>query len=309
MAWLTSDLISDVRRRAMLPTTALISTADTDILAHAGAEMASRVIPAVLSCNEEFYVATVDVPVVSGQSAYRVPNRSIGGRIREVQLLQGNILQNLTRLEPEQLVRFTSNAQGYPMAFYMDAGAMNLIPVPGAAGVSLRVRYYVRPGAFTNTATDYGVITSVSYTNSTTVVLGFSGSLTTSNGTGYDVIAYRPPFEYLAIEGTASASGAGTVTLTSASLSPNIAVGDYVTKKDLSPIMQAPVELHSWLAQLTTCAFLEQLNYGEKLAAARQRAAELEAQALKLITPRTDGSPRKMRGVLSGGSRFGWWGW
>lgn len=282
MAWLTSDLISDVRRRAMLPTTALISTADTDILAHANAEMSSRIIPTVLSANEEFYVTALDVPVASGQSAYRVPNRSIGGRIREVQLLQGNILQNLTRLEPEQLTRFTSNASGYPMAFYMDAGAMNLIPTPGAAGVSIRVRYYVRPGVFTNTSTDFGVITSVSYASSTTVTIGFS-STTTTNGGKYDIIACRPPFEYLCVEGVASASGAGVVTLTSSSLSPNIAVGDYLTQKDLSPVMQCPVEVHSWLAQLTTCAFLEQLNYGAKLAPAKARADELEAQVLKQI--------------------------
>jgi len=307
--WLTSDLITDVRRRAMLPTTSLISTADTDILAHANSEMSSRIIPTVLSANEEFYVTSIDVPVVSGTSAYRVPNRSIGGRIREVQLLQGNILQNLTRLEPEQLTRFTSNASGYPMAFYMDAGALNLIPTPGASGVSIRLRYYVRPGAFTSTSTDYGIISSVTYNSSTSVTLGIGGGLNTpSNGTRYDIIAYRPPFEYLCVEGVASGSGVGTVTLTLAGLSPNIAVGDYITKQDLSPIMQCPVEVHSWLVQLTTCAFLEQLNYGSKLAPAKARADELEAQVLKLITPRTDGAPRKMRGLLGPSTRFGWWG-
>lgn len=298
MAWLTSDLISDVRRRAMLPTTTLVGTADSDILARATQEMSSRIVPQILACNEEFYVATIDVALVAGQRAYRVPNRSMGGRIREVHLVSGNTLLNLARLEPERLVGYTTNAVGFPNCFYMDAGAVNLVPTPGAGG-SLRLYYFVRPGVFTSTAADYGVVTSVSYTNSTTVVLGFSGSLSTSNGVGYDVIAYRPPFEYLAIEGTASASGAGTVTLTSSSLSPNIQVGDYVTKKDLSPIMQLPVELQPWLAQLTACAFLEQLQNLPKLLAAREYARELEAMALKLITPRTDGAPRKMRGLMN----------
>jgi len=314
MAWTTTDLLADVRRRAMLPASSTLGTQSSDLLLHADNEMASRLVPLVTSVNEEFYVQTVDIPIVSGQSSYRIPNRSAGGKLRDVTYLVGATNYNLPRIEPERLTAWTVNAAGMPAGFYLEAGTVNLVPSPSAGG-TLRLKYYVRPGRFTATATDYGIITGVTYSNANTVVLTFSGSLSTS-GTLFDVIANRPPFEYLLCDATKSASGAGTITLSVSSpsanppnFSPNIAVGDYVTAADLSPLMQLPVELHSLLAQRTVCAVMESFNYTERLQAAEAAYARMEAAALKLLTPRVDGAPRKMRGILPafGRSGLGWW--
>lgn len=310
MAWTTTDLLADVRRRAMLPSTATLGTLDADILAHADNEMASRLVPLVTSVNEEFYVQTTDVPIVSGRAAYRVPDRSAGGKLRDVTYLLGVSRLNLARIEPEQLTAFIVNPVGMPVAFYMEAGTVNLVPTPGAGG-TVRMLYYVRPGRFTSSASDYGVITSVSYSGNS-VILQYTGSLSTTNGSLCDIIAYRPPFEYLLTDGVVSGLSSGMMTLTISSsttpgpaLSPNIAVGDYVCVRDRSPIMQLPVELHSLLVQRTVCAVLETFGYAERLALAEQVYARMEESALKLLTPRVDGAPRKMRGVLNALSRFG----
>lgn len=310
MVWTTTDLLADVRRRAMLPTTSTLGATDADILAHADNEMASRLVPLVTSVNEEFYVQTMDFQLTGGQAAYRMPNRSAGGKLRDVTYLLGASRINLARIEPEQLTAFIVSPVGMPTAFYLEAGAVNLVPAPAGAGI-LRMAYYVRPGRFTSSAAEYGVVTSVTYSGNS-VTIGFSGSLTTSNGSLYDVIAFRPPFEYLLTDGTASASGAGTVTLTvpgpstpSPALSPNIAVGDYICARDKSPILQLPVELHSLLAQRVVCAIFESLAYAERLEMAERVYARMEQAALRLITPRVDGAPRKMRGLLNSMSRFG----
>ena len=311
MAWLTSDLLADVRRRAMLPTTSTLGLADADILEHANNEMATRLVPLVTSVNEEFYVQTIDVTLVAGQGAYRIPNRSAGGKLRDVTYLLGSSVLNLARIEPEQLTQFASSATGTPSAFYMEAGTVNLVPVP-AGGGTLRMKFFVRPGRFTATATDYGVITAVtinSVSASSGVFTGtFSGSLTAS-GT-FDVIAFRPPFEYLALNAAGFTFSAPNIALvatpaTSSTLSLNIASGDYITKPDLSPVIQLPVELHSLLVQRTVCAIMETFNYGERLAAAEAAYVRMEEAALKLITPRVDGAPRKMRGVLNLMGRMG----
>lgn len=302
MAWTTTDLLADVRRRAMLPNTSTQGTQDADLLSHADNEMASRLVPLVSSVNEEFYVQTVDIALTAGQSAYRMPNRNAGAKLRDVTMLMGNVQLNLARIEPEQLNRWTTNAIGTPMGFYLEAGAINLVPTP-ASGI-LRMKYYVRPGRLTNTAANYGVVTGATYSGNA-VALTFSGSLSTSNGSLYDVIANRPPFEYLLADATASASVAGAVTLTTSSPttpapnhSPNIAIGDYVCARDVSPLMQLPVELHSLLAQRVVCAVMESFAYTERLQMAEQVCARMEQAALRLLSPRVDGAPRKMRGVL-----------
>lgn len=319
MAWTVLDLIADVRRRAMLPDTNALGFQDSDIVAHANNEMASRMVPLVTSVNEEFYVATKDVAVVAGQSAYRVPNRSAGGKLRDLTYIMGNTVLNLARIEPEQLPRWIVNPVGTPSGFYMEAGTVNLIPTP-AAGGTLRMKYYVRPGQFQTPATYTGNVkslASVSYSGNTVALTWGSGPGPTNNRL-YDVIAFRPPFEYLVIDGVSSNSTTTSVTLTVSSpttpapdLSPNIYVAadtnysDVFTPSDYSPILQLPVELHSLLAQRVVCAIMEQLNYREKLELAEATYARMEQAALKLITPRVDGAPRKMRGLLNTNSRFG----
>ncbi len=307
MAWLTSDLLADVRRRAMLPNTSTLGLVDADILEHANNEMASRMVPLVTSVNEEFYVQTVDITLIAGKGAYRIPNRSAGGKLRDVTYIMGSSVLNLARIEPEMLTQFVVSASGTPSCFYMEAGTVNLIPAP-AGGGTLRMKYFVRPGRFTNTATDFGIITNTISSSTTTAALAFSGSLGLLEA-DLDVIAYRPPFEYLCIAALAFSPGAGLYTLTKpqneASLSLNIAAGDYLCKPDKSPIIQLPVELQSLLVQRTVCAIMETFNYGERLAAAEATYARMEEAALKLITPRVDGSPRKMRGVLNLMGRYG----
>lgn len=305
MAWTTTDLLADVRRRAMLPTTSTLGLADADILEHANNEMATRLVPLVTSVNEEFYVQTVDIACVSAQAAYRMPNRSAGAKLRDVTYLQGSSVQRLSRIEPERLAQFTATPMGTPVGFYLEAGTINLVPSP--SGGTLRMKYFVRPGRFTNTATDYGTIATIT-ANTANIFSGtFAGSLTTA--TYFDIIANRPPFEYLAIEAQqftfsganiAVVGGTGNI----APISLNLAVGDYICKTDKSPLIQLPVELHSLLVQRTVCAIMETFNYTERLSAAESAYERMEAAALKLITPRIDGSPKKMRGILSTG-RYG----
>lgn len=310
MPWTTTDLLADVRRRAMLPSSASLGTQDSDILLHADNEMASRMVPLVTSVNEEFYVQTIDVATTSAQS-YRIPNRSAGGKLRDVTYIQGATQIPLARIEPERLHEFSLNAAGVPVGFYLEAGSVNLVPKPSGGGI-LRMRYYVRPGSFTNTSSQWGFINAAPTYNGNVVTLSLGSGYFPVNGFEYDVIAYRPPFEYLLLNGVASASGAGTVTLTVSSpttpapnLSPNIASGDYLVQRDVSPLMQLPVELHSLLAQRVVCAVMESLGYAERLAMAEDTYARMEASALKLLTPRVDGAPRKMRGIMGLGRNLG----
>lgn len=316
MAWMTSDLIADVRRRAMLPNTSTLGTTDADILVHADNVMASRLVPLVQSVNEEFYVQTVDVALVAGQSAYRMPARNSGAKLRDVTLLRGNVQLNLARIEPERLTEWTSNPTGTPVGFYLEAGTINLVPAP-AGGGALRLRYFVRPGALVTSSAQYAPITAVTYGGANAVVLSVAGAsaFVPSAGPTVDVIAARPPFEYLITNGPVTSTVTGgsvdrTITLSgptspAPNFSPNIAVGDYITQVDVSPVIQLPVELHSLLVQRVVCAIMETLNYRERWEMACRVAEEMEEQALRLISPRVDGAPRKMRGLLSG-MRAGW---
>lgn len=320
--WLASDLITTVKLRAMLPTSsASPGTLDADVLAHANDELQSRLVPLVMATNEEYFTFTVDVPLVGGQAVYRVPDRCAGSKLRELTLLVGATIIDLPRIEPERLSQLINGAAGVPAGFVMEAGGVRLVPTPTSGGMSLRMRYYVRPGQLTTAVADFASIVSVNSLTSTRadVVISTGGVMPAgSDGNLYDIVCGRPPFEHLVMDATCfSAFGANIVLEFSLGSSASVqgrestagfTGADYVAKRDLSPIVQLPVELNSLLAQRTVCRILQSLGQYDKLDRAEREAERLERVALSLLTPRVDGAPRKLRGLLQNTRRGGWLG-
>jgi hypothetical protein len=320
--WLASDLIATVKLRCMLPTSSSApGTADADVLAHANDELQSRLVPLLMSINEEYFVATTDVPLVAGQAIYRVPDRNAASKLREVTLIVGNVVIDLPRIEPERLKMFVAGATGVPAGFVLEAGGIRLIPTPTSGGMSVRMRYFVRPGQLTTTAADFTTVTAAVWSSSTTCLVTHGAGLGPETGDGivYDLIAGRPPFEYVAMDGTcddAVASPSSNIVFSTgvsqsspgAQSSLGLAGVDYLTVRDRSPVVQLPVEMHSLLAQRTVCRMLQQLGQYDKLDRAEKEASRLEAVALNVLTPRVDGAPRKMRGILQSQRRAGWFG-
>jgi len=315
---MASDLISTVKLRAMLPTSsASPGTLDADVLAHANDELQSRLVPLVMTTNEEFFTATIDVPLVGGQAIYRVPDRCAGSKLRELTLLVGATIIDLPRIEPERLSQLVNGASGVPAGFVMEAGGVRLVPTPASGGGALRMRYFARPAQLTATAADFATILTAGtqpLVGAVNVIISAGGLMPASgDGNLYDIVCGRPPFEALVMDARCF-SAAGTVILLEYSIGSSASVqgrssgqgfsgADFVTIRDRSPIVQLPAELHSLLAQRTVCRILQSLGQYDKLDRAEREADRLERVALSLLTPRVDGAPRKLRGLLQNSSR------
>lgn len=341
MAHLASELLADVRRKAMLPSATGTGFTDADLLAQADAEV-ERLSQRLLSVNEEYFVTYADIPLVANQQAYRLPDRNIGGRVRDITLLLGNAQINMTRLEPEQLVRFTNNASGLPMAFYMEAGAINLIPIPSGGSATMRVRYYTKPSKLTVTTAQWKIIDDIHQyevtqslvdLSKTTMNLDaqsrtqwdtFTAAADANARRTIDIISARPPHEFLGVDcfyysdigseviniqsfdtPLTSVGAAWIVEPNYVPIARNIGFGDYACVAGYTPVIQLPDELYGLLLQEVLCTVLEQLNYKEKLVVAQAKCEQLREEALRLITPRVDGAPRKMRGLIGATRKFG----
>lgn len=316
MAYTTTTLLADVRRAAMLPDTSNTGTADADLLAAGDKEMQGRLVPLVMKAREEYFVRSLDYTITANQAAYRVPPRAIGGKLRDAFVVQSSSLQALARLEPERLPEFSTVAS-VPWAFYMEGNSLVLVPTPASTANTLRVKYFVRPNRLIAT-TAARQITSVTaatpsalYTRiglASSVPGGWTSSLT------YDVVKATPGFEHAAIDliPTGGLSGSNFDTLTSALPSGfgSSNVGDWVCLAEESPIPQLPAELHQLLGQRIACRVLQALGDLEALKSAERDAERMEGEALSLIQPRTDGTPRKLvPNLLSrrrGGYGVGW---
>lgn len=316
--WTAADLVTSVKLRAMLPTSSSApGTADADVLAHANDELQSRLVPLLLSVNEELLVATTDVTLVAGQAVYRVPDRAAAARLRDVHLVVGGNLVRLAHIEPERMGLWTSAAQGQPQAFVMESGGLRLIPTP-ASGSTLRVRYYVRPGQLTTTASDYAQVLTVSANSATefTCTLGTGLAPTGVAGPLFDVVSGRPPFETLALDGTCTSIlpttmsfPGGYVGLQARLSTVGWTGADYLTLRGMSPVPQVPSEAHPLLIQRTVCRMLSQLGRLDEADRAEREADRLERVMLSLLSPRADGSPRKMLGLHQQRQQLWRWGW
>ncbi len=314
---LASELLAAVRLRAMLPSAVTApGTADADLLSYANQEISSNLVSLVMSVTEEFFVATTDVALTAGQAIYRVPSRAIGGKLREVWMLYGNSLLHLPRIEPEQLTKFVTNSSGIPAAFVMEAGGIRLVPTPSNTGLVIRMRYFVAPGQLTTTATKFGSVDAFAQyggsPNDMTMQMGAvggAGSLTSFNpNVLYDVICGNTPNEYLALDCDSPASNrlhcsAGFANMRFADSEDGFIGCDYVAVRGYSPLVQLPAELIPLLIARVTHRVHMALGQLEKADRAEREIAKLEARALQLLSPRVDGSPKKVFGLLNSSNR------
>jgi hypothetical protein len=293
-----AELLADVRRLGGLPTSATLGLADSDILAHADITMESVIVPHVLSQAEEYFVAVYTTPLVSGQAMFRMPPRNVGGRLRDVQIIYGSIIQRLPRLEPENQAGFTVQQNGLPYGFYLQAGNIILLPAAAVSG-SLQLLYFAQPGRLTTGAagTAYGVVTGATYSGTTCVITYTSGSNIFTSATTLDVIASTPPYGYLAIDAIKTASGVGSVTVTNANISPHISVGDIVTLRETSPIIQAPNETFSLYTHEVALRVCEALKHSERIALLQEKIDRLRRSSNITLSPRVDGEPQKVIGL------------
>ena len=286
MNYTTTALLASIRRRASLPSAPSAGTADADLLALANEELQLRLVADIMSVREEYFVRTQDVAIESGRTEYRIPSRAVGGVLRDVALVNGDgRTQKLPRISPERIGEFSGNTGTW--GYYLQGNNVVLLPMADSSWPTLRLYFFARPSELTATASDYATITDSDPDTGIVTVASTVGL--TSN---VDLVAGTPGFEHLAMNINPIASTATTLTL--AYMPPNLAIGDYVCRADLSPVPQIPAEWHPILAQRVAVKVLEAIGDGGGMQAAQMALLEMEDKARKLVTPRVQGSPEKI---------------
>lgn len=298
MPWTTTELLAEVRRTGQLPTASTSSLSDADLMAQGDRAMQAAMVPLVLRLQEEFFVIRTSVTLTAGVAQVAIPRRSVGSRVRDVYYVRGGQRTPLPRLRPEQVADYITNATGQPYGFYLDAANLVLVPAPAAAD-TLEIAFYTRPGRFVSTtvARQITVVAADTPTAGRTR-LSFASWTPSSTSSGFDVISAKPPFEYRALDMAPGTIAATSIDFATSSLITTPAVGDWLTVADESPVMQVPVEAQPLLVQRTSEYVLRSLGYLEEAGAAAQLGDQMQSDLVSVLTPRTDGSPRRVTGGL-----------
>jgi hypothetical protein len=147
-----TQLVADVRRRAMIPNSAQVLT-DADVVGFLNDEIREYIVPMLMATTEEYLVATAELGVplsttIDLEDQDDFPGGVIGLKVRDVQIRSMNSWISLPRIEPEYEAQFlASNAtQGY----LFRGSKVHLVPVNQTPSAEIRVLYYKRPDALSD---------------------------------------------------------------------------------------------------------------------------------------------------------------
>lgn len=291
MAYLTSDLITAIKRRASVPTSQT-TFQNSDFLALADEEIRSKMAPLILRNLEEHWVRTYDHNITANQASYLIPTRAVAASLRDVQVVNSNNDQDrrgLDRLSPDDLYGHLGTRSVQKSGFYLQGNSVYLYPTPTSTQNKLRLSYYCRPNTLVETSA-CALVSSINTATKQITVSSLPSTFTTS--TALDFVKANPHFECSAIDQTPT-DITGLVLTFANDLPSDLAVGDYLCLAGQSCVVQIPVELQPLLVQYVTVRVLSAQSDTEALKAALAELQKLEENANILIAPRVDGKAKR----------------
>jgi hypothetical protein len=192
----------------------------------------------------------------------------------------------------------------------MENAHIVLYPTPNtSSGITLRVRYFTRPGKL--------ILTAAALTSTAVSVAGGIANVTVAGAADqpYDVISASSPFPLMAGDTVQNAVATPTnYTFNFAGETQYFANSQvcYLCNPGYSPVVQLPDELIPVLVQRVAGRYMQSKDQFQGAKECMNRAQELQQAALILLSPRTDGNPKRLgNGPLwnSGywGINNGWW--
>lgn len=293
MGWLTSDLLTRIRLDARLDDADPDYT-DSILLMLADDALRTRFSEVVQNLRQGHWVAQTSFSVVAGTRDYRLPARALGDAVVDVQLLdaQGVPERLAGPVQMDELEAWATESGTPPRAFAVVDQVIRLLPTPTVSGThTLAVRYQLRRSQLVASSAS-ARITAINTGTGELTCATVPGTYSTS--ARVDLVQAEPGFASLAVDLTPSAvvtGASGTITIGAANVPSDLAVGDYVTLRWQTPVVQLPEELHPALANAVAADVLSQIGDSE---GAAQRSALAESQiesARKLLVPRVKTKP------------------
>lgn len=300
MLYDNAELLNQIQKRGLVPTQAG-AWSTQDMLDMAASEIESNLLPLVINARGEYLVQTKDVPVASGQQTYQLTYRAAA--IREMSYYRADGVElTITEMAPNQMTQLglQRTRQGTPKFYTFHEDRFDLWPIPPTTnGDYIRVKFHIRPNRLTPSTGGTGAVqitgVSIGATN-TTLTHGAAASPLTS-ATVVDLVRGYTPFPIIGFDLTTVGSPTTTTVIANSAMPAapgNVAIGDWVCTKQLSPVMNLPAECLAVVALRAASTILKSKD--AKLAAAlAEEAQEKEARLIAgILQPRSRGNSKKL---------------
>lgn len=261
----TLDLIASIKRRALIPTSQ--STFQlTDLLLFADDSLQTRILPLIMRHREEFFLTS--------ETTTTIPERAIGGKMESVELVYPDGQSHpIGRLEP------------HADAFGFTIRNSQIIVKKKPESAKVRINYFIRPNKLVLPV----AARKIESVNAQSITANACCKFL--EGENFDIINSQPIFEHKAIDIPATLHQDTKRLINVESVT---SIGDWISLAGTSPVPQIPLEFFPILAQSVAVTVLEALGFSDKAAAAERKLEKMEKDIVNIITPRVDGSRRRI---------------
>ncbi len=278
-----TELINSIKINGAIPDDQDQFT-DEVILAQADEAMLQTLLPLIMERQEEFFVFDQSFAVTANKSKYRIPSRSIGGVLRDVQIQRGTSICSLPQMNSEDV---QTSSPGTPHAFYLKSGSVCLYPTPASTdGSTLILSFFCKPGMLTP-VTNASRVTAI---NGNTVTVAALPAIFVV-GSSVDFIKGTAHYEPLGLSYTIQTIGGTDLAFTS--LPEDLEAGDWLSLSGYSPVPSIPEEFHPVLALLTAAKLLQSLGQTDQETALIQKAESAIQRLVGILAPRVLGEPQR----------------
>jgi len=282
MAYTFDSILDEIKLTGMVPTSQNTFT-EARFQTLINREIRTHILPMMLKLRENYF--SYDDDRSPSSSGLAISTRAIGGKVQNVALIEGTNRLDLPWISEEDQIDTDESPVSKPGA-YIKGNVLYVKPATSHGYSTVRMSIFLRHGkvvpedeAAQITAIDTGTKT-LTFTSGTVPT-----AWTTSNT--FDLIQANPQFDSLAIDQSIS-SVTTTSMVFSSTLPTRLAVGDWVAKAGETPIIQLPVELHSYLAQLVANQCLKNSPHTKAYEAGVEEIKNMRKDIIALFSPRIE---------------------
>lgn len=299
MAMTADRLLAGVKRRISMPASQVL-VVDADILAVADDVTKAYLVPILMSLRQDYFVTSSLTPMVANQSDYAIPYRAVGRGLRDLKMVDAaGSVRDLALISIEDSHMFVISTVTH--SFYFKGDKVVLVPTPADATSSIQF-WWEQPPANLVTVSAAALVTAVS--DPMVTVSAVPPTMTAA--ATVDFVQGKSGNATLGIDAVITSVASTTITFPASTVPSTLAVGDYLSIAETTPVIQLPNECYPLLESRTCQRILAAVGDYDGARGLDGDIKEEEKNLKQLLEPRIQGEPVVIlnRNGLLRGRRF-----
>lgn len=301
MFYKTEDIVASAKRSEFFPTGQTTFSDPDDLIAFANEEMQTKLVPAILSVREDFFLSSQQINLQANLSTYPVPERAVGNALKDLLYMPSAAAPSVMYPLPKTTVhdlQVGSQGSGNPGQFYIQGDEIVLVPTPSSSQGAIVSYFFMRPNRLVSTSQCAKITAIVVGATQTTLTVDTDLTASTlatviSSGSLVDLLSAKSPFLLWNQDVSVQSISSTQVVLNNsdvqdAALNTMPRVGDYVCPAQQANIPMVPQEFHPILSEMIAYRALKALGDINHMQVCKVHINEMLQNAYKLIAMRVE---------------------